>query len=267
MDWDKASRELSAKLDPRHVKPAKDYGPKGDYIEGWHAMAEANRIFGFDGWDYRVVSTTCVANEPRKIGKQAKDGWGVTYIATVLVLVGQVRREDVGAGHGYDVDLGLAHESAIKEAVTDALKRALRSFGNPFGLALYDKTRANVASAAEPEPVDAVPDQDPEEIRNAVALFNTAADFDEWKRIRTNLKHVQPTVAAHPDVEDAAAEAKKRLTIAAAIQKITEATDIPALNDAVNTIKANAGWVLDDAAVNSAKAARTLALAEIFPPN
>ncbi len=38
-----------------------------------------------------------------------------------------------GAGHGYDLDLGLAHESAIKEAVTDALKRALRTFGNPFG--------------------------------------------------------------------------------------------------------------------------------------
>ena len=31
-----------------------------------------------------------------------------------------------------------------KEAATDALKRALRTFGNPFGLALYDKSRENV---------------------------------------------------------------------------------------------------------------------------
>lgn len=195
MDWDKASRELSAKLDPRHVKPAKDYGPKGDYIEGWHAMAEANRIFGFDGWDYRVVSTTCVANEPRKIGKQGKDGWGVSYIATVLVLVGQVRREDVGAGHGYDVDLGLAHESAIKEAVTDALKRALRSFGNPFGLALYDKARANVG----------VEDTGPSrhEIAAAVDAINACGDVpalaDYWRKLSADMK----AIAKHPAVIEA----------------------------------------------------------------
>jgi DNA repair and recombination protein RAD52 len=42
------------------------------------------------------------------------------------------------------VDLGQAHESAIKEAETDAMKRALMTFGNPFGLALYDKEQANV---------------------------------------------------------------------------------------------------------------------------
>ncbi len=34
--------------------------------------------------------------------------------------------------------------SAIKEAETDAMKRALMTFGNPFGLALYDKDQANV---------------------------------------------------------------------------------------------------------------------------
>ena len=31
---------------------------------------------------------------------------------------------------------GEAHESAIREAETDAMKRALSTFGNPFGLAL-----------------------------------------------------------------------------------------------------------------------------------
>jgi DNA repair and recombination protein RAD52 len=59
-----------------------------------------------------------------------------------------VTREGLGAGHGIDVDVGQAHESAIKEAETDAMKRALMTFGNPFGLALYDKEQANVA---EPE--------------------------------------------------------------------------------------------------------------------
>ncbi|MDM7954732.1 MAG: Rad52/Rad22 family DNA repair protein [Cyanobium sp. CZS 25K] len=35
--------------------------------------------------------------------------------------------------------MGQAHESALKEAETDAMKRALMTFGHPFGLALYDK--------------------------------------------------------------------------------------------------------------------------------
>lgn len=141
--------ELTSKLDASHVRPPQQYGPKGDYLEGWHVISEANRIFGFDGWSYEAIDTRCVSEAPRKIGKQQKDGWGVTYTSRVRVVVQGIVREDFGAGHGYDVDAGLAHESAVKEAVTDALKRALRTFGNPFGLALYDKTRANVEQAQE----------------------------------------------------------------------------------------------------------------------
>lgn len=142
---------LSDKLDASHVRPPQKYGPKGDYLEGWHVIAEANRIFGFDGWSYETVETRCVSEAARKIGKEQRDGWGVTYTSRVRVVVQGIVREDFGAGHGYDIDLGLAHESAVKEAVTDALKRALRTFGNPFGLALYDKTRANVEKADEPQ--------------------------------------------------------------------------------------------------------------------
>ena len=148
---DDQKKLLSDKLESKHVKPPAKFGPKGDYLEGWHVIAEANRIFGFDGWSYEVTETACVSQAHRQIGKEKRDGFGVTYTAKVRVLVAGVMREDFGAGHGYDVDAGLAHESAIKEAVTDALKRALRTFGNPFGLALYDKTRENV-EVSEPEP-------------------------------------------------------------------------------------------------------------------
>lgn len=150
MDWKAATDELTRKLDPAHVKPAKSFGPKGDYIEGWHAMAEANRIFGFGEWSYTVPECVCVHQGAREIGQAKKPGFGVTYTAKVSVVVAGTIREDFGAGHGYDVDCGLAHESAIKEAVTDALKRALRSFGNPFGLALYDKSRGNVGHDLPP---------------------------------------------------------------------------------------------------------------------
>ena len=56
-------------------------------------------------------------------------------------------REGSGVSHGIDVDLGQAHESALKEAETDAMKRALMTFGNPFGLALYDKQQRQVSTA------------------------------------------------------------------------------------------------------------------------
>lgn len=145
-------KALEAPLHPKHVATRQQSGQRLSYIEGWHAIAEANRIFGFDAWSRETIDIRCVSERERKIGKapNQRDGWGVSYTARVRVTVDGVIREGVGAGHGIDADCGSAHESAIKEAETDAMKRALMTFGNPFGLALYDKTQANVG--VEPEP-------------------------------------------------------------------------------------------------------------------
>lgn len=148
IDWTKASAELGKPLSSSAVKERDQAGRKLSYIEGWHAIAEANRIFGFDGWQRETIALNMVAQAERKIGKtNPRDGWGVSYIAKARVTVAGVTRDGWGAGHGIDVDLGQAHESAIKEAETDAMKRALMTFGNPFGLALYDKSQANVSDA------------------------------------------------------------------------------------------------------------------------
>lgn len=139
---------LSAKLDPKHVLQREQSNRKLSYIEGWHAIAEANRIFGFDGWHRETVELREV--RPAELVKNAKgyETWRVGYLAKVRVTVGTahsgVSREGTGYGSGAMGDLGEAIESAIKEAETDAMKRALMTFGNPFGLALYDKERANV---------------------------------------------------------------------------------------------------------------------------
>lgn len=160
---------LDAPLDRRNVKK----NPRGyDYVEGWHAIAEANRIFGFDGWHREAVMLNPVA-EAYKTG----DNWRVGYICKVRITVTAglavtdgpvIIREGVGYGSGIGKDLNDAHESAAKEAETDAMKRALMTFGNPFGLALYDKTQAQVADTpAEPPP----PRIDP------------AAFLDRWQRM------------------------------------------------------------------------------------
>lgn len=140
---------LNAPLDRKHVKTREQSGRKLSYVEGWHVIAEANRIFGFDGWSSETIETKCVAERDREIGRDKVPGFGVTYIARVLITVGDITREGCGTGHGIDRDLGQAHESAIKEAETDARKRALMTFGNQFGLALYDKEQVNVCDEDE----------------------------------------------------------------------------------------------------------------------
>jgi len=48
-------------------------------------------------------------------------------------------RDGVGFGHGDSQNLGEAHEAAAREAETDAMKRALMTFGNQFGLGLCEQ--------------------------------------------------------------------------------------------------------------------------------
>jgi DNA recombination protein Rad52 len=143
---------LNGSLSAQVVKQREQSGRKLSYVEGWWVIREMNRIFGFDAWTQDIIEIKCVNQTERKIGKFQKDGWGVSYIARVKLTIkgtdgnqlSVVSREGVGSGHGIDVDLGLAHESAIKEAATDAMKRAAMTFGNPFGLALYDKDQRSV---------------------------------------------------------------------------------------------------------------------------
>ena len=129
--------QLNQPIDPKNVE-TRDGNRSGTlqlaYVESWHVIKDANRIFGFDGWSSETIQLDCVQN----------DDVCVTYIAKVRVTVGDVIREGVGAGHGKGerVNLGDKHESAVKEAESDARKRALMQFGSQFGLSLYDRTKA-----------------------------------------------------------------------------------------------------------------------------
>lgn len=177
---------LKAPLSTANVKSRKQGNAELSYVEGWHVIAEANRIFGFDAWQRETVDIRCVAETARKIGKDPnqRDGFGVTYVARVRVTVGGVAREGTGAGHGIDADVGLAHESAIKEAETDAMKRALMTFGNPFGLALYDKAQANVA-----DEVDASVAEYVTRAKAAIASATTAQDLRDWWGLEADTRH------------------------------------------------------------------------------
>ena len=137
---DKQVKELEKKLDPKNVKARDQNGFKLSYIEGWHAIAEANRIFGFGEWSRDTIELT----ENTQPTQNKNGNWIVSFRAKVRVDVNGCHRDGIGFGQGIAKDIHAAYESAIKEAETDAMKRALSTFGNQFGLALYDKTQANV---------------------------------------------------------------------------------------------------------------------------
>jgi DNA recombination protein Rad52 len=143
------TRLLSGKLNRRHVRTRESRGQVLSYVDGWRVIAEANRVFGFEGWDREIVWCECVWEDGRR------DPKACAYAARVRIRVragdGIVYREGSGVGNGTGATLGEAHENALKEAETDAMKRALTTFGNLFGLALYDKEQAGVRGAARTE--------------------------------------------------------------------------------------------------------------------
>ena len=135
-------KALKAKLSAKHIRTREHAGRTLSYIEGWKAISEANRIFGFDGWDRETIELKCVWSN-------FKQGLcSCTYAAKVCVRIRAgdrtVVREGNGCGHGLGATAGEAHEGAIKQAETDAMKRAFATFGNPFGLALYDSEQNNI---------------------------------------------------------------------------------------------------------------------------
>ena len=180
--------ELKKPLDPRHVASRSQGGGQVSYIEGWHAIAEANRIFGFDGWTRETLDIVQLG-EPYQ---NAKGNNVVSYRAKVRIVVFgdsdqfTVTREGCGFGQGIDRDLGQAHESALKEAETDAMKRALMTFGNPFGLALYDKSRANV-QAPPPELINDVQREElmllMERLNFPAARFLDVSKIDDLRKL------------------------------------------------------------------------------------
>ena len=135
-------KNLEAKLDAKHVRTRRVQDTSLAYVEGWHVIAEANRIFGYDAWDRHTLSTRCVWSG------SASQHYAAAYIAKVRIAVRAgatvITREGCGSGNAKAPTPGEAHEFALKAAETDATKRALATFGNPFGLALYDRDLAGV---------------------------------------------------------------------------------------------------------------------------
>ncbi|KAL9102792.1 MAG: hypothetical protein Q9163_002110 [Psora crenata] len=97
----------------------------------------ANEVFGFNGWSSSIQQVQVdFVDENQTTGK-------VSLGLSVIVRVTLHRAnsaQDIGYGHIENCKgKAPAFEKAKKEGTTDALKRALRNFGNLLGNCVYDK--------------------------------------------------------------------------------------------------------------------------------
>lgn len=190
--------EMQKPLMASVVKERAKAGVSLSYVEGWHVIAEANRIFGFDGWTRETVELI-----PNCEPTTANNKHVVSFRAKVRIIAHGVVREGTGFGSGIASSLHDAYEGAIKEAETDAMKRALMTFGNPFGLALYDKTQSNVVDDMPSHAETAL------EITSALSECKTPDELKScyvkhYKRIEALPKEMQAAINRTKDERKAA---------------------------------------------------------------
>ena len=110
-----------------------------DYMAIPQVITQANRIFGHGNWSSEVRSHTALTNEK---------GLVTGYKAIVRVSVPKLAATYEGVGYEQmtkrrndDAPLQTprAHDTAMKGAESDGVKRAFRYFGDQFGNALYEK--------------------------------------------------------------------------------------------------------------------------------
>ena len=149
------TKSLAQPLDPALISQRKGRaGMVYHYLEGHAVIDQANRIFGHGGWGYDLVGNVTLRQLEAVDPRTGEVKTSSAYSAPVRVrVVGAPSRTDVGF-HAVAEDTPDGHDTALKGAVTDGLKRALRSFGVQFGNSFYGDP-AQVASAAQPKRVPA----------------------------------------------------------------------------------------------------------------
>jgi DNA repair and recombination protein RAD52 len=126
---------LSQPLDMHLIRHRKGAGGRMlAYVAGKTDIDTANRIFGFGGWGTKVIARS------RETCMDGKKGEMTFYTCDIELSVVGAAFPFPGDGVGivndpYTIEM---HEKARKDAYTDALKRALRHYGDQFALCLYD---------------------------------------------------------------------------------------------------------------------------------
>ena len=119
----KQTHALRRTVDVRQIRTREANGRELSYIEGWFVISEANRIFGFEGWNRETVKSRCV------LSRENRGTFLAVYIAKYASPCTPREQPSSGKvtapGEGRGTSPGEVHDIALKAAETDATKRAL----------------------------------------------------------------------------------------------------------------------------------------------
>lgn len=194
---DKTLREPLAKENVLEREAYRN-GPKLAYLPAHFVINAANGIFGFGMWStdiehLQMLQADEYEKPPYNAGDEPKQMFSVSYLCRLKLTVraGQAENSytDVGFGSGVANASASgkqsAYELATKEAVTDALKRCLRYYGNQFGLSLYDKTDDPIP-LSEVEAARVVTDEQLKKLRD---LYPARGIDDDWVMAALKAEH------------------------------------------------------------------------------
>ena len=168
------------------------------YLEGHTVIDQANLIFGHGGWGYELVGDVTLRQMENVDSRTGEVKTSSAYSAPVRVTVaGAPSRTDVGF-HAVAEETPEGHDTALKGAVTDGMKRALRSFGVQFGNGLYGDQvdwsgeprpeRVPVQAATKPEKVQ--PNRSEES--QVQMLRERLVELGTWPRVSTRSRCRRP---------------------------------------------------------------------------
>ena len=167
---------LKYDIEPSRIKSRTKGNISLSYVEGFDLIETANKIFGHGNWSYSITSLDQVSQETN-----SNQNVVICYKAVVKLTVysldhnKHISKEDVGFGTGIAKMLSDAHEGGAKEAVTDAIKRSMRSFGNQFGNSLYDKSRNHQIQS---QPSAQIPNSQPAQSQPQIQQQSPQAQYE-----------------------------------------------------------------------------------------
>ena len=100
----KQTQALQRSLSSRRIRTREANGRELSYIEGWYAISEANRIFGFDAWSRETLDSRCV------LTRENRGSFLAIYIAKVRITVHADGATIVREGHGTGEGRGTSPE-------------------------------------------------------------------------------------------------------------------------------------------------------------
>ncbi|KAJ1963290.1 DNA repair protein rad52 [Dipsacomyces acuminosporus] len=147
--------QLRKKLGPENVSTRRGPGNTSlSYIEGWRVISIANQIFGFNGWRSSIQNLSIDFMDVNS--NNGAVSIGASCLLRITLRDGTYK-EDIGYGMVENSkSKGQAFEKVKKEAVTDAIKRAMRQFGNALGNCVYDKDYLRNVKQVRAEPKEKI---------------------------------------------------------------------------------------------------------------